>query len=138
MSEQFLADETNPPTACDVLYAMACRVILENASGCLRHSSYPQLRKIRCEFDEGVLMLHGVVGSYFLKQLAHLAVVDVVGVQEIANQLEVRYPVSKANDPDNEFFGSSHYTFRIRAYYSGQTFHCVGDWFINANLCETH
>ena len=41
-------------------------------------------------YCEGVLTLQGVVGSYFLKQLAHAAVIDVMGVDEIANRVNVQ------------------------------------------------
>jgi hypothetical protein len=91
---------TNYPTAYEVLNALALEVILENVSGCLRQSPYPQLWKVTYDFCEGVLTLHGVVDSFFLKQLAHIAVVDVEGVHEIANRLEVQYPKSKSIDQD--------------------------------------
>jgi osmotically-inducible protein OsmY len=58
----------------------------------LRLLSYPQLRRIACEFHEGVLTLRGVVGSYFLKQVAHRTVKTVIGVEVVADRLEVRYP----------------------------------------------
>ena len=90
MSEPLPPDDTNRRTAHDV--------ILENANSCIRHSCYPQLWKLKCGFHEGVLTLHGVVGSYFLKQLAHIAVADVVGIEEVANRIDVRYP---SNDPVN-------------------------------------
>jgi hypothetical protein len=32
------------------------------------------------------------VSSFFLKQLAHALVADVVGIEEVANRLEVHYP----------------------------------------------
>ncbi len=98
MPERILPDEANHSPACDVLYALAREVVLENASGCLRQSPYPQLWKITCGFHEGVLTLHGVVGSYFLKQLAHIAVVEVEGIREIANRIDVQYPDSKSTD----------------------------------------
>jgi osmotically-inducible protein OsmY len=98
MTEQLRSDETYHPTASEVLYAMAREIILENAGGRLRSSSYPPLWKITCDFCEGVLTLHGVVGSYFLKQVAQTAVVDVEGVNEVANRLEVRHIVRNSND----------------------------------------
>ncbi len=58
----------------------------------LRLVSYPQLRRIVCEFHEGVLTLRGVVNSYFLKQMAHHTIRDLIGVEVVANRLEVRYP----------------------------------------------
>jgi hypothetical protein len=101
MSEQIPPDMTNHPSACDVLYVMACEAILDNARRRLLRSPYPQLWKVTFEFFEGVLTLHGVVDSYFLKQLAHVAVVDVLDIYEVINQLHVRYPVNKSNDRDN-------------------------------------
>ncbi len=59
----------------------------------LRRLSYPQLRRIMCEFHEGVLTLRGVVGSYFLKQMAHHTVKDLIGVEVVADRLEVCYPL---------------------------------------------
>ena len=76
-------------------------MILENARLCLRHSAYPELWKITCDFCEGVLTLQGVVGSYFLKQLAHAAVMGVEGIDEIANYLDVKYPASNSKDASN-------------------------------------
>jgi osmotically-inducible protein OsmY len=98
MSQQLTPDETNAHGAGNILYTLAHQVILENAGRRLRHSSYPQLWRITCEFFEGVLTLRGVVGSYFIKQLAHAAVFDVVGVDEVANRLEVQYPEKKSNN----------------------------------------
>ena len=46
-------------------------------------------RRLRLEADEGRVVLRGVVGSYFQKQMAQEAVRNVQGVQEIENQLEV-------------------------------------------------
>ena len=96
MSKELPSDETAHPTACDVIYGASERV-LENALTCLRHSSYPELWKVTCQFYDGVLTLHGIVGSYFLKQLAHVAVSAVKGVEEVANRLDVQYP-----DPANK------------------------------------
>ena len=97
MSQRFAPVESNAPHAGDVLYTLAHEAILENASWCLRHSSYPQLWSVTCEFYEGVLTLRGVVSSDFLKRSAHATVVDVAGVGEVANQLDVRYSVSRTN-----------------------------------------
>jgi osmotically-inducible protein OsmY len=97
MSQQFSPDLPSTPSPGDVLYASAHEVILENAGWRLRHSSYPQLWNITCDFYEGILTLRGVVSSYFFKQLAHAAVVDVAGVNEVANRLEVRYRATLRN-----------------------------------------
>jgi osmotically-inducible protein OsmY len=46
-------------------------------------------RRLRFEADEGKVTLHGVVQSYFQKQMAQEAVRRIDGVQEILNELEV-------------------------------------------------
>lgn len=51
-------------------------------------SSYPALRRLRCRFDDGRLVIHGKVGSYFQKQLAQAALADLRDV-EIVNETEV-------------------------------------------------
>jgi len=66
--------------------------ILDGVQRRLSQSAYGQHRKIAFDFEEGVLTLRGIVSSYFIKQLAHVAVVGVAGVKVIANRLEVRYP----------------------------------------------
>jgi osmotically-inducible protein OsmY len=90
MSEKPPSDEMKYPTACD-RWRQTNETILEDAMHCLRHSAYPQLWKITCEFYQGLLTLHGVVSSYFFKQLAQAAVAEVREVDEVANHLEVRY-----------------------------------------------
>ena len=51
----------------------------------LQTSGYPQLRKVSCEFHEGVLTLRGQVSTFHLKQLVR----RLEGVGEINNRLEV-------------------------------------------------
>jgi len=99
MSQEFASDETKQ-RPCENLLASSGEIILENARLCLRHSAYPELWKITCDFCQGVLTLQGVVGSYFLKQLARTAVIGVVGVEEIANRLQVVYPAEDARETD--------------------------------------
>ncbi len=57
----------------------------------LEAKHYPQLRRIHCDYHEGVMTLRGVVSSFHLKQVAQAALVGLDGVEEIANRLEVRY-----------------------------------------------
>jgi osmotically-inducible protein OsmY len=59
------------------------------AAARLRRSPYPELRRVACEFHEGLLRLHGRVPSYYLKQIAQTVVRGLDGVEEIHNQLEV-------------------------------------------------
>lgn len=55
----------------------------------LRSSPYAALHALTCSFHEGVLVLHGRVASYYLKQLAQATVVRIAGVEEVSNRLEV-------------------------------------------------
>jgi osmotically-inducible protein OsmY len=91
-------DATINATACDLPCESTGDAILENAGRQLRHSSYPQLRKITCEFHEGVLTLRGIVSSFFIKQLAHRAVADVSGIDMVANRLDVRSVLLTSNN----------------------------------------
>lgn len=59
------------------------------ARAALRRSSYFELRGISCEFSGGVLTLRGHVPTYHLKQIAQASVVDVPGVVEVHNLIEV-------------------------------------------------
>jgi len=89
MSQKSAADEARHPSASDVTYALVRDAVLAGASQRLRHSSNPQLWEIECDYYEGVLTLRGVVGSASVKNLAHAAVVDLKGADEVANRLEV-------------------------------------------------
>ena len=55
----------------------------------LATSSYLALRSIVCDCHEGVLVLRGVVGSYFLKQLVQETVRNLSGVRLIENDVQV-------------------------------------------------
>ncbi|MGD9646600.1 MAG: BON domain-containing protein [Pirellulales bacterium] len=55
----------------------------------LSSSPYAPLHDVTCTFHEGVLVLHGRVGSFYLKQLASAAVDRIVGVEEVSNRVEV-------------------------------------------------
>ena len=55
----------------------------------LQTSGYPQLRKVSCEFHEGVLTLRGQVSTFHLKQIAQTLVRRLEGIGEINNRLEV-------------------------------------------------
>ena len=70
------------------------RQTLDRVGRRLAQSGYHQHRRIAFDFHEGVLTLRGIVSSFFLKQLAHVLVAKVEGVDEVANRLEVRYPAT--------------------------------------------
>jgi hypothetical protein len=47
------------------------------------------VRSVRCEHREGVLLLQGIVASYYHKQLVQEAVRGLEGVTKILNQVKV-------------------------------------------------
>jgi osmotically-inducible protein OsmY len=59
------------------------------AEATLRHADYLPLRRIRCEYHEGVLTLRGSVPTYHLKQIAQTLVCSLNGILEVNNRLEV-------------------------------------------------
>ncbi len=58
----------------------------------LADNPYLAGRRLRFEAEEGRVTLHGVVRTYFQKQMAQEAVRRVDGVDEVRNELEVRRP----------------------------------------------
>jgi osmotically-inducible protein OsmY len=67
--------------------------IIEARAACrLQRSPYLEVRRVACEFHEGMLCLHGRVTSYYMKQIAQTVVFGMDGVEEINNQLEVVTP----------------------------------------------
>ncbi|MCL4205208.1 MAG: BON domain-containing protein [Pirellulaceae bacterium] len=60
-----------------------------DAQAHLTMSGYTELRRVICEFHEGVLTLRGQVSTFYAKQLAQERVRTVDGVEEIDNRLEV-------------------------------------------------
>ncbi len=67
----------------------------ELAERCLRTHSYPSLKRITCEYRNGVLTLRGCVETYYLKQVAQVGVARLEGVDRIDNQIEVVTPTSR-------------------------------------------
>ncbi|HEY5310868.1 MAG TPA: BON domain-containing protein [Pirellulales bacterium] len=65
----------------------------EAALARLRGSSYAPLRRVRCEFVEGDLVLRGRLATFFHKQLAQELVAKVNGVERVVNQIEVVNPI---------------------------------------------
>jgi len=71
-----------PPTAKPSL-------VMEQVQRRLQDSAYPLHRYLRCSFCDGVLTLHGRVSSYYLRQTALALLVEVQGVEEIIDRVEV-------------------------------------------------
>jgi hypothetical protein len=55
----------------------------------LRTSRYPALKDISCNYLSGVLILRGCLPTYYLKQVAQVAVAHLEGVVRIDNQILV-------------------------------------------------
>lgn len=62
--------------------------IIASAERCLRDSSYA-LRAVRCNYDDGTLLLEGRVSCFYHKQVAQTLVQQVDRVERIVNLLEV-------------------------------------------------
>ena len=65
------------------------RSLEDAAAEILRESPYHQLRNVRCEFCDGVVVLHGQVPSFHLKQLAQSVVQSLEEDVKVDNRLEV-------------------------------------------------
>jgi hypothetical protein len=56
----------------------------------LRSTGYPALRSLQCEVREAVVFVHGVVPSYYLKQIAQTTILRLDGIRGVRNLVEVR------------------------------------------------
>lgn len=56
---------------------------------CLQQSPYLAIRKLTCDFREGVAILRGAVPTYYTRQVAMIAACGVDGVQEIDDRIQV-------------------------------------------------
>ena len=59
------------------------------AEASLMSSSHLALRKVRCHYDDGVLVLRGRLNSFFHTQLAQETVAKIKGVKRVVNKIEV-------------------------------------------------
>jgi len=66
--------------------------IWQTAECRLLDSGYTALSNVRCDFDDGVLRLRGLVSASPLKQVARALVADIEGVHVVSNQIEVLAP----------------------------------------------
>jgi len=64
--------------------------VVATARSRLRSTGYTSLDQIECQFRDGTLILAGRVGSFYQKQVAQTVVMDVDGVEQLVNQIEVR------------------------------------------------
>ena len=61
----------------------------ERVEVAVQSSPYLSGRKLRIETEQGRVVLHGTVHSYFQKQMAQEALRRVAGVEQIENRLVV-------------------------------------------------
>ncbi len=69
--------------------APATQHIVAIAEARLGASSYHAVRRVRCTYEQGVLVLRGRLTSFFQKQLAQELVADIEGVKQVVNHVEV-------------------------------------------------
>jgi osmotically-inducible protein OsmY len=73
---------------------------LSQVEGRLEQSGYSALRRVRCDFRDGVLRLRGHVPSHYLKQVAMARAAEVEGVRVIVNEIEVVRPPADGEAPE--------------------------------------
>jgi osmotically-inducible protein OsmY len=72
------------------------RSIVDKAHRYLNSSHYSELRRLACDFHDGVLTIHGRVSSFYMKQLAQTIVRKIAGVRQIVNDVDVTEPHRKS------------------------------------------
>jgi hypothetical protein len=66
------------------------------AERALRSGPYPALKKLSCDYRDGVLVLWGRLPTYYLKQIAQEVVAHhVKGLGRIDNRIQVVRPASR-------------------------------------------
>ena len=63
--------------------------VVAAAKKCLVDSPHPVIRKIECQYHDGVLVLRGRVSTYFHKQMAQEAVSSLDSIDEVLNEIQV-------------------------------------------------
>jgi len=76
-----------PQTAADD--RPASHAVLAAVRAQLQESPYPGIRRIACEFREGVLTLRGRLPSFYQKQVVQTLAGRVQGIREIQNRVDV-------------------------------------------------
>jgi hypothetical protein len=56
----------------------------------LQSSGYTALLRLRCEVTDAVVIVHGILPSYYLKQMAQTILQRLEGIQSVMNLVEVR------------------------------------------------
>ena len=65
------------------------RKVTQAAKDRLLRSPYMTVKRVSCEYDDGVLLLRGRLASFYQKQLAQEAVAGLPGVVHVVNETEV-------------------------------------------------
>jgi osmotically-inducible protein OsmY len=90
LSSELLVDERNANQAALLLVqSLADLCLAERVEQALHAIGYAALRAVEVSACGGLVILQGRVPTYYLKQLAQATVVEVPGVQELRNDVEV-------------------------------------------------
>jgi hypothetical protein len=84
--------DSQSPDASEVVMNLPLDITLvveDLARSQLLGKPYHALRRVSCEYRDGILTLRGRLPSYYLKQVAQEAVAPVAGVDRIVNCIEV-------------------------------------------------
>ena len=73
-------------------YEPSVPTVLRAVNKRLQSSTYSSLRTIKCEQRRGILILQGVVPTFYEKQLAQETVRHIPGVDKIRNEIDVVHP----------------------------------------------
>lgn len=68
-------------------FCVACMAMQQ-----LHSSGFAALRLVRCEHEDGAVVIQGTVPSYFLKQTAQERVGSIAEVKRVVNELKVHDP----------------------------------------------
>ena len=58
----------------------------------LRDTGYHALESVSCSFHEGIMTLHGMVPSYYLKQIAVTTICKIPQVSRVIDRIKVVQP----------------------------------------------
>ena len=83
------ASHSKEPSDTRVLPEKPWNAVLEQVTRIFEHSSYSELKRLSCQFHEGVLTLRGRLPCYYLKQIAQTLATGVAGVEELDNRIEI-------------------------------------------------
>lgn len=85
--ERLATAENAPPVSS--ARPLDAKSLAEAARHRILHQPHLTQQRIWCECEQGRLSLRGQVPSYYFKQLAQEAVVDMEGVRQVINEIEV-------------------------------------------------